>query len=468
VESAESAIYSTAWDHVFIGWNPHRTHPDDTYHQVIGRAEQVFAEGLPLRQVLERRLMSRGTFYVDEATKRMDVCLAGGQDLTKDGEAPRVEAAVRSVLWDCRGSYVMTKGLRFRYAANRAQEGAAVFSGRGNQVADCVFEKTNGVGAVFTGEDIQVRTCIFVENGQLGFSANKSHRLRMSDCTVRGNNAKGFDRGWEAGGTKLVLCRGAILENSTFVENHGPGIWFDIGNEDCEVRNCLIANNEDAGIFDEISFGLQAHDNVVLENGLADTPGSWGAGGGICVSSAPGAVIERNLLLGNREGISFREQKRTTPRIDAKQGSTEESVWNHDEIVRHNVLAFNRDAQLWGWFDMDDERNWPAKTQEQHGRPISLESLHFNLSNNIYGAAGSPPGGLFHWGTSWKRNTAWNTPDEVYRAIGLEQNSKIASIQFADYAARDLRVPADSRLLTDDCYPHGTVPEVKLSEMPHK
>ncbi len=36
----------------------------------------------------------------------------------------------------------------------------------------------------------------------------------------------------------------------------GNGIWFDIGNENCTVRQCLIADNEDSGIFHEISFGL--------------------------------------------------------------------------------------------------------------------------------------------------------------------------------------------------------------------
>src|SRR5262249_39016579 len=153
--------------------------------------------------------------------------------------------------------------------------------------------------------------------------------------------AKGFDRGWEAGGDKLVRCRGAVLENCTFVRNHGFGIWFDMGNEDCTVRNCLIADNEDAGIFDEISYGLHAHDNVIVGNGLADTPGSWGAAGGICLASSPGSTIERNLLVGNREGLSIREQIRSTPRIDSKPGAAETPIWNHDEVCRHNVLAFN-------------------------------------------------------------------------------------------------------------------------------
>ena len=138
----------------------------------------------------------------------------------------------------------------------------------------------------------------------------------MTGCTVRNNNTKGFDRGWEAGGDKICLTRGAILENSIFVDNRGNGIWFDIGNEDCEVRNCLIANNEDAGIFYEISYGLHAHDNVIVGNGFAFTPGAWGATAGISLSSSPGCTIERNLILGNKEGFNFREQSRSTPRID--------------------------------------------------------------------------------------------------------------------------------------------------------
>ena len=104
--------------------------------------------------------------------------------------------------------------------------------------------------------------------------------MLITGCEVRNNNVKGFGRGWEAGGDKLVLCRDVIIENSRFADNRGNGIWFDIGNENCVVRNCLIADNEDAGIFYEISFGLHAHDNVIVGNGFRETPGSWGAARG--------------------------------------------------------------------------------------------------------------------------------------------------------------------------------------------
>ena len=47
-----------------------------------------------------------------------------------------VEASVRPTLWDCQGDYVETRGLRFRYAANAAQQAAARFAGRGDVVED--------------------------------------------------------------------------------------------------------------------------------------------------------------------------------------------------------------------------------------------------------------------------------------------------------------------------------------------
>ncbi|MHC4438196.1 MAG: right-handed parallel beta-helix repeat-containing protein [Planctomycetota bacterium] len=315
--SGEDHIYSTPWPHKFITWNRYNTHPDDDYHRLIGRCEQVFVNSYALRQVLERDKLARGTFYVDLNSNHLYVWNYDNQDISS--KKVKVEASVRDRILTVKGDYVIVKGIRFRYAANRAQHGAVEFSGNHLTVEDCIFEYTNAGGAAFRGEDISVRRCTFRHNGQLGFSAVRSHRLRMTGCTVLDNNIKGFNRGWEAGGNKICLARGVVLENSTFIENRGDGIWFDIGNEDCTVRNCLIALNEDAGIFYEISYGLYAHDNVIVGNGLADTSSAWGANAGISISSSPDCLIERNLLIGNKEGFSFREQNRSTPRIDGRK-----------------------------------------------------------------------------------------------------------------------------------------------------
>jgi hypothetical protein len=469
----ESGVYRTPWSYKFVAWNENQTHPDDDYHRLIGRCEQVFINGYPLHQVLARAQLSRGTFCADTEARLLYVQAAGNQDIT--GDKAMVEASTRDWVLAVKGSYVTVKGLCFRYAANHAQQGAVELSGDHVVVEDCTFEYTNASGAAFTGEDITVRNCTFQYNGQLGFGANRAHGLLMTGCTVRNNNTKAFDRGWEAGGDKICMTRGAILENSAFIENRGGGIWFDIGNEDCEVRNCLIARNENAGIFYEISYGLRAHDNVIIDNGFAFTPGAWGAAAGICLSSSPGCIIERNLLLGNKEGFNFREQLRTTPRID---GGTE-AVWNHDETIRNNILAYNRDAQLWGWFDVPDERHWPKSQQTTplSGRPTKepkgpssqptdsfLEDLHLALESNLYWPG--PGQDLFNWGVTWKKCRKYESLEAVQKELSLEQGSVIGEFHVQDYAALDFRVPADSPAIKMSCYPRGVVPNIQLGTSP--
>ena len=472
----EDRVYSTRWPHKFVAWNKSQTHPDDDYHRLIGRCEQVFIDGYPLHQVLERSKLGRGTFFADTDAQLLHIQPAGNQDIA--GDKAMVEASTRDRILTVKGNYIAVKGIRFRYAANRAQQGAVELAGNHISVEDCIFEYTNASGAEFTGPDITVRNCTFQYNGQIGFGANRAHRLRMTGCTIRDNNTKGFDRGWEAGGNKICMTRGAVLENSTFIENRGNGIWFDIGNEDCEVRNCLIAHNENAGIFYEISYGLHAHDNVILGNGFAFTPGAWGAAAGISISSSPFCVIERNLILGNKEGFNFREQSRSTPQIDNRRS---EPVWNHDEIVRNNVLAWNRDAQVWGWFDVSDERHWPKSMQtnalvvtpsgvSSHALTgtlrtgLSLEDLKLTFENNLYCPASGQA--LFNWGVTWKKNKRYERLDAVQKELCLAKGSKVAEFHVEDYSALDLRIPRDSPAVIMGCYPRGSVPGILLGALP--
>lgn len=476
-------IYVVDWPYSFLPWSKTMTHPGDDYHAVIGRAEQVFAEGYALQQVLKREQVSRGTFFADTDNKKLYIWLANNEKIGGDPNgAPRIEASTRDDLWQVKGDYVTTRGLLFRYAANPAQSGAARFSGRGDEILDCVFERMNSIGATFLASDQIVRNCTFQDNGQLGFSANRAHNLRFSESLVRNNNVKNFSRGWEAGGDKIVFTRGATFERSRFLENRGNGIWFDIGNEDNTVQYCLIADNEDAGIFYEISYGLKAHDNVILGNGLSSGPGAWGAAAGIAISSSPGCIIERNLLVGNKEGFAFREQRRTTPKIDDLTGAPEVPIWNHDETIRNNTFAYNRDAAVWGWFDVNDERHWPAMMQEKKpdntqaaqdiariygakddkGQPVglSLEKLNIKFENNLYAAADNQ--GVFNWGVQWKRNKKYTNLEDARRELGFEQSGLLAPFEFPNYLTRNFVIPAGSPAFKQRAYPRGPVPGVEL------
>jgi len=65
---------------------------------------------------------------------------------------------------------------------------------------------------------------------------------------------------------------------------------------------------------------------------LSPPPGAWGAQAGISVSSSPGRVIERNLILGNREGFNFREQTRTTQTLRGAQSRSAYQTFSRSGI----------------------------------------------------------------------------------------------------------------------------------------
>ena len=467
-------VYRVPWTHRFIGWSRHMTHPDDEYHRLIGRCEQVAVDGYLLRQVLEANQLAPGTFFVDVSNQVLRVWDPGSRDLNK----VFVEASVRQEIVRVEGRCVELRGLRFRFAANMAQHGAVVLAGSRDLLEDCIAESMNASGATFSGEQQVVRRCVFRDNGQIGFGANGAHQLLFTDCLVENNNTKGFDRGWEAGGDKLVLCRDAVLERSRFLRNRGNGVWFDIGNEHCTVRQCLLADNEDSGIFCEISFGLQAHDNVIVGNGFAATAGAWGAQAGISLSSSPECVVERNLISANREGFNFREQTRTTPRIGKR---AEEPIWNHDELIRHNIIALNRDAQIWGWFDMKDGRQWPAKAAEgqpapasnaskpgdiagayaaknSNGQPegLSLEKLRLRFEDNVFFA--EPGQGWFEWGVTWGRHKSYARLSDFQAELGIDQGSRVTEPGFANLSGLDLRLSTEAMTALSQSYPQGPVP----------
>jgi hypothetical protein len=94
------------------------THPDDEYHRLIGRCEQVIIGGHLLRQVLSTNQLAPGTFLVDVENKALLVWDTASSDLTKTP----VEASVREEIFRVEGDHIQLQGLRF---VTRQQPNAA-------------------------------------------------------------------------------------------------------------------------------------------------------------------------------------------------------------------------------------------------------------------------------------------------------------------------------------------------------
>ena len=473
---SENPIFTIAWPYSFV--NNAKTgsmiHPDDEYHKLIGRCEQVIVNGYLLKQVLVASQLAPGTFCSDTGNKILYAWDATNRDMnSRDIYA---EASVRSEILRVEGAYIQVRGLQFRYAANFAQRGAVQLMGHHALLEDCVIEQMNACGISFRAPDMIVRRCTIRDNGQLGFGGSNAHRLLFTECTVENNNTKNYSRQWEAGGDKLALCRGVILEKSRFIRNRGTGIWFDIGNDSSTVRNCYIADNEASGLFYEISFRLLAYDNVITGNGFAIDPGNWGVTAGISLSSSPNCIIERNLLVGNKEGFAFREQYRTTPIIGDR---TERPVWNHNEIIRNNIIAYNRDGQVYAWFNQKDERHLPSKIpgkiaikpdeikRDEKGQPtgMTLEDLNIRFENNTYYAY--PDQGMIKWGPSFsKSQRVYPAITEFQADLKIDAGGKIIEPMFSDLRAKDFRLSRKDMAALKGNYPKGDVPGVVLGIQP--
>jgi hypothetical protein len=124
-------VYLSSWAHHFLGGR-YMAHPDDEYHRLIGRCEQVMADGYLLRQVLTEEQLAPGTFFVNFSNQVLAVWDAGSRDLNHVW----VEASVRQEIFRVEGDYVELHGLHFRYAADMAQHGAVVLAGNHNLLED--------------------------------------------------------------------------------------------------------------------------------------------------------------------------------------------------------------------------------------------------------------------------------------------------------------------------------------------
>lgn len=253
----------------------------------------------------------------------------------------------------------------------------------------------------------------------------------MEECGIYRNNTKGYSTGWEAGGLKVTMSRGFVFDHCRVVDNRGPGVWYDIGNERAEVANCYIADNDEGGIFYEISYGLHAHHNLIVNNAnLGQDPGrAWGMGG-ITLSSSEDCIIEHNTLAGNRDGIAFREQDRNTPRIGQRD---EVRIFNRNHVIRQNIIANSGAYNVALWFDMPFFDRRPGKGA------VDPATLNIKFENNLLWPLGGRPNYLF--GASWKaKSKACITPADCTMASSIADTSLIADPLFINPAAGDFHV----------------------------
>jgi hypothetical protein len=480
-EAGDSHIY------VHNGWTKYFDRVDPTRSDARGKARnQLFSEGAYVEEVPQRTELRENTFFIDRDKQRIHVWLLKGEDPNHK----RIEVSDREFLFNTSGnSYIVIRGIRFEHGANAQQRNALVriVGGKHCLMEDCRIEWAAGEGLRLEGAKHVLRRSVFNHCGEVGFSICQSTECLVEQCESSHNDlhpGKEYSTGWGGGGSKHCYNWRLVIDRHQAHHNNGSGIWFDVSNNECEVKNSFCSYNEGAGLFYEISYALSAHDNVMLKNGLGTPANGWRAGGGIFLCGSAGCRIERNLLIGNFEGFQFRDLLRATwPPADGAgeppRGHHEETAtWNHDDAIQQNVLAFNARGQVRGLLN-EDGRMLPAGQQKKTPEPkdksseqylawktlpagLSLEELNIGIDGNVYW--GGPNHDLFQWNQAGADGIrlVYQSLTRLKSELGFEANGAVQDPMFADWENLDLRVSADSPLIKMGCYPRSDVPGVKL------
>ena len=378
----------------------------------VFRREMVIAGGDVLWPAFQREDLRPGTFWAEgppEAPRRLVAQFPGD---ASPAEAGTVEVAVRASLFlplgsdpyaDCGApetpGWLRVVGITFRHAANRAQWGAFCAGSRGALMEDVRVEWTNGLGVDASGTGHTFLRTEADLNGQMGWGGACTDCL-IEDGSAVGNNWKGYDPLWEAGGGKWVQTSGTTIRRHLAAYNDGPGIWLDIDNRDNTIEGALVVGNEVAGVMLE----LRTTGTLVQHSTIVGTRQREWSGAGILSQAASDNLLLHNTVVEN-EGTGV--WLRLDPDRRAPDGRT---------LVVHNRIVGNATEAE------------EAREIQVEGRTLRDVRSH-RLDGNVYGSVigdGVLRSTFFLWTASGEATYRGDDLREWRRRLGGDTQSNRA------------------------------------------
>lgn len=251
-----------------------------------------------------------------------------------------LELAVLEEFISSEASDVTIRNLELERFATPAQHGVIQAEGARWHISDVIVREAHGAGVSLDDRSILERATV-IGNGQLGVEATLGTDVVVRDSVIADNGQLDYLWSWERGGLKFKETSGAVVQGNHVHGNRGPGIWFDLGNEDVLIDGNLVEGNTVAGIFYEISFSATISDNVVLDNGREEQLSNLGSG--IFVSISSDVLVEGNETAGNHQEIVAVHADRAE---EIGPGYAVERL-----VVRDNHVTLGRDGAVGLWVD---------------------------------------------------------------------------------------------------------------------
>jgi Right handed beta helix region len=353
--------------------------------------EAVFIDDKPLTKVLSKDALASNEVYIDYAGGRVY--------LADDPTNHKVEATVASFAFESTAFDVSISKLTIEKYGSRAQRGAIhAIEGVRWVVENCEVRLNSGAG-ISVGTGTRVHNCDVHHNGQIGIGGN-GNDIRIEGNRIWSNNIYGFEPGWEAGGAKIAESDGVTFRGNHVHDNNGAGLWCDIECRNVVYEDNLVENNQDIGIFHEISFNAVIRRNVVRHNGSRNRSWVWGAD--IVIAASQDVEVTGNTVTvaPGACGIMLIDQGR--PKEAGGQYKT------RNNTVRDNEMTFEGAVCAGGASD--------TKPENENFGIITNGNNRFD--GNTYRVRGGSEPPRFVWD---QEVTDWSG----FRGKGLEQSGRL-------------------------------------------
>jgi parallel beta-helix repeat protein len=226
-------------------------------------------------------------------------------------EGRNVEVSVRPYLLTGQNiDGLEVKNIHFSHANTTAvsQSGAISLNGDNLLLEGIEITQVDGNGFDITGNNNVLKNNVANYCGQVGMKV-RGKNARVLDNETSYNNARGFNKWWEAGGAKFVGDGG--LQDSEVAGhrayfNQGDGIWFDWKNSGNKIHDNISAYNSGIGIQYESSDSAKIYNNYVFGNKQR----------GIYLPNSSNSVVAHNLVISNgMEGIVIIDEAKNHPML---------------------------------------------------------------------------------------------------------------------------------------------------------
>lgn len=365
----------------FVDKNPYAGYPD-----------QIWINDSPLRQVGSTSEVTTGTFFVDEKAKRLVI--------GSDPSGKRVEASTLAQAFKVQGKGTTLRGFGVqRYATTLNMMGTVTAEVDGITLENLVVRDNATVGVFTWNHDQTFNKLTITGNGMLGFGANGTRNLRVTNSVISNNNTQQFKPAPVSGGMKVSRVKSAVVADNIVADNDSAGIWFDVSSHDVRITGNRVTGSSTTGVQIEISEKAIVANNYIAGNET-----------GLNINNSGNVKVWNNTIDGKKRAISVAHDKRRQE--DPALAST--IPWTlRNNSFNNNVISYGSGASC------------PILTQDYQTKMFGND-FGLTMNNNVYHRqSASAPSNFACWANGTAGTRSFKTLEDFSAFTGNDKNSAL-------------------------------------------